>query len=227
MTTTKILGLDLGVASIGWAYIHSFDDPETDDEILAMGTRVVPYNPYNTGTKGNELEQFNKGLGYSTNQNRREKRGARRNFDRYILRREKLIRLLNEKGMYPNEELRLKLTATQLWQLRANAATEILPLCGAAARHIDGPLVGLVARVADLQVAEAREQMAVACVARRHHAVEHVDAGGHTFDQVFRRAHAHQVTRLVGRQAVRRVRHDALHLGLGLAHADTADRITR
>ena len=79
--------------------------------------------------------------------------------------------------------------------------------------------------VADLQVAEAREQVAVARVARGHHAVEHVHALRHAFDQVFRRAHAHQVARLVRRQPVRRVRHDAQHLVLGLADADAADRV--
>jgi hypothetical protein len=84
-----------------------------------------------------------------------------------------------------------------------------------------------VARVAQAQVAEAGEEVAVARVARGHHAVEHVDAAGHAFDQVFRRAHAHQVARLVRRQPVRRVRHDAQHLVLGLADADAAHRVAR
>ena len=42
--------------------------------------------------------------------------------------------------------------------------------------------------------------MAVARVAGRHHAVEHVDAARHRLDDVLRLAHAHQVARLVGRQ---------------------------
>ncbi len=45
------------------------------------------------------------------------------------------------------------------------------------------------------------------------------------FDQAFSRAHAHQVARLVGRQAMRRVRHDALHFFFRLADADTANGI--
>ena len=45
-----------------------------------------------------------------------------------------------------------------------------------------------------------REQLPVACVARRQHAVEHVDAAGDALDQVDRRAVAHQVARPIGRQ---------------------------
>ena len=54
--------------------------------------------------------------------------------------------------------------------------------------------------ILDLDVAKAGEEPAVARVAGRHHAVEHVDAVRHARHQVFRRAHAHQVVRLVGRQ---------------------------
>ena len=97
----------------------------------------------------------------------------------------------------------------------------------AAAGLVDRPGIGLVASVADAQVTEAGEQMAVAGVARGHHAVEHVDAAGHALDQVFGRAHAHQVARFVCRQPVRGVRHDAQHLVLGLAHADAANRVAR
>ena len=67
--------------------------------------------------------------------------------------------------------------------------------------------------------------MAVACITGRHHAVKHVDTCGNAFDQILRRADAHQVARLVGGQAVRRMRHDALHFFLGLAHAHAANRI--
>ena len=95
----------------------------------------------------------------------------------------------------------------------------------AGAGRIERRVVFLVAGISNAQVAETCEEMAVAGVSRRHDAVEHVDAGADAVDQVFRRADAHQVARLVGRQAVRRVRDDALHLGLRLADADTTDRI--
>ena len=95
----------------------------------------------------------------------------------------------------------------------------------AAAGGVDGRLVGLVAAVAQAQVAKAGEEVAVARIAGGHHAVEHVDALAHAFHQIFRRAHAHQVARLVGRQLVADVAEDALHLGLGLADRQAADGV--
>jgi CRISPR-associated endonuclease Csn1 len=41
MTMKKILGLDLGIASIGWAMIQ-VDEDWKRKEILGMGVRVVP-----------------------------------------------------------------------------------------------------------------------------------------------------------------------------------------
>ncbi len=41
----KILGLDIGIASIGWALIH---EPEHVDEqyaIAGIGVRIVPLSP--------------------------------------------------------------------------------------------------------------------------------------------------------------------------------------
>ena len=76
--------------------------------------------------------------------------------------------------------------------------------------------------VADLQVAKAGEHMSVARVACGHDAVEHVHAVFHAKHQVFGRAHAHQVAWLVRGQTVRRVGGEALHVFLGLAHADPA-----
>ena len=81
-------------------------------------------------------------------------------------------------------------------------------------------------RVLNLDVAKAGEQPAVAGVAGGHHAVEHVDAGGDARHQVFRRAHAHQVVRLVGRQTRRHVLQHAHHVFLRLADRQAADGIT-
>ena len=95
----------------------------------------------------------------------------------------------------------------------------------AGAAQVERAVVVAVAAVADLDVALGREQPAVARVAGRHHAVEHVDAGLDAVEQVFRRAHAHQVARLVGRQPWCGVAQHAQHLGLGLAHRQAADRV--
>jgi CRISPR-associated endonuclease Csn1 len=122
MASQLILGLDIGVASIGWAIVREYDIEHS--EVLQMGVRIVPANLNNQ----TELDNFSKGKAYSTNQSRRQKRGARRNFARYILRRQKLIALLQTNNLYPTEQLRLQLTASQLWSLRAKAATEQVSL---------------------------------------------------------------------------------------------------
>ena len=100
-----------------------------------------------------------------------------------------------------------------------------VPAGVAAAGLVQRARVGAVARVLDLHVAEAREEPAVARVAGRHDAVEHVDAGGDRVDEVLRRAHAHQVARPVRGQPRRRVGDDARHVLLGLAHRDAADGV--
>ena len=41
MKTKKILGLDLGVSSIGWSLI-ALNEKEEPAEILSMGSRIVP-----------------------------------------------------------------------------------------------------------------------------------------------------------------------------------------
>src|SRR5262244_662372 len=73
----------------------------------------------------------------------------------------------------------------------------------AAAGLVERPRVVAVARVADLDVAEAGEEPAVPRVARRQHAVEHVDPGRHGLGDVLGGAHPHEIARGVHRQALR------------------------
>ncbi len=82
-----------------------------------------------------------------------------------------------------------------------------------------------MAGVAQLQVAIAGEDGAVARITGGHDAVKHVHAVGHALHQVFGGAHAHQVAWFVFGQTVRRMRHDFQHLVFGLAHAHAADGI--
>jgi len=82
----KILGLDLGTTSIGWAYVHEDDNPN-NSEIVQIGVRV---NPLTT----DEQTNFEKGKPITTNADRTLKRGMRRNLDRYQLRRDNLIEVL-------------------------------------------------------------------------------------------------------------------------------------
>ncbi|HQN57890.1 MAG TPA: hypothetical protein PLR24_11675, partial [Saprospiraceae bacterium] len=81
----KILGLDLGTTSIGWAYVLE-DEDYTNSEIKQIGVRVNPLTV-------DEQTNFEKGKPFSVNAGRTLKRGMRRNLDRYQDRRKRLKQL--------------------------------------------------------------------------------------------------------------------------------------
>ena len=110
----KILGLDLGVASIGWALINTENDIPT--EILGIGSRIVPLST-------NDANEFSTGNAISKNQNRTITRTQRKGYDRYQLRRKNLTDFLRKFNMTPTEEL-IKLDVLGLWGLRAKAANK-------------------------------------------------------------------------------------------------------
>ncbi|MCK6614914.1 MAG: type II CRISPR RNA-guided endonuclease Cas9 [Ignavibacteriaceae bacterium] len=111
----KILGLDLGVSSIGWALVDS-----EEKKILGMGTRIVPLTTDDT-------KEFSSGNAISKNQARTQKRTQRKGYDRYQLRRKYLIEKLKANGMLPGEEL-TGLNKLDLWKLRSNGVSEKLSL---------------------------------------------------------------------------------------------------
>jgi CRISPR/Cas system Type II protein with McrA/HNH and RuvC-like nuclease domain len=74
----KILGLDLGTTSIGWAFVKEAENETEQSSIEKVGVRV---NPLTT----DEQTDFEKGKSVSSNADRTLKRGARRNLDRYKL----------------------------------------------------------------------------------------------------------------------------------------------
>lgn len=122
----RILGLDLGTTSIGWAYIIE-DENSDNSEIKQIGVRV---NPLSTG-QGGELDSFTQGKNIETNSKRTEKRGARRTLDRYQLRKKFLIEeLIKAKVISSEENLNEtgKDTTHETWALRAKAATEKIEL---------------------------------------------------------------------------------------------------
>lgn len=84
----KILGLDLGTNSIGWALVQEAESENEQSEIVKLGVRV---NPLTT----EEKTDFEKGRPLSTNANRTLKRSARRNLQRFKLRRKNLIEILS------------------------------------------------------------------------------------------------------------------------------------
>lgn len=83
----NILGLDLGTNSIGWALINQ-DFENKQGKILGMGSRIIPMSQDVLGDfgKGNSVSQTAARTGY---------RGVRRLRERFLLRRERLHRVLN------------------------------------------------------------------------------------------------------------------------------------
>ena len=83
----KILGLDLGTNSIGWALINQdFDNKQ--GEIIDIGTRIIPMSQ-------DVLGKFDSGVSISQTAERTGFRGVRRLRERHLLRRERLHRVLH------------------------------------------------------------------------------------------------------------------------------------
>ena len=110
----KVLGLDLGVGSIGWCLI-TLDKDEKPQSILGMGSRIVPLS-------ADDATEFTQGKAITKNKMRTVARTIRKGMDRYQLRREALKKELREHAMLPDEAL-IKLPLLELWELRARAAT--------------------------------------------------------------------------------------------------------
>ncbi|NDP20567.1 MAG: type II CRISPR RNA-guided endonuclease Cas9 [Paludibacter sp.] len=110
----KILGLDLGTASVGWSVIEEKTEKgKIKTQILGLGSRIIPY-------EGTEGKDFAKGTGESRNSLRTKARTARKGYDRYQLRRKYLVESLGKTNMFPNETLK-NLPKIELWALRNNA----------------------------------------------------------------------------------------------------------
>lgn len=88
----KILGLDLGTNSIGWAVLTV--DEESVKKIDSIGSRIIPMD-------ATVLNDFDKGNSISQTKYRTEKRGMRRLRERKLLRRERLLRVLHILGFLP------------------------------------------------------------------------------------------------------------------------------
>lgn len=91
MATKKILGLDLGTNSIGWAVVNENDEKKS---ISHAGSRIIPMDAALQG-------DFESGNSISQTADRTKARGVRRLFERRALRRERLNRVLNLMGFLP------------------------------------------------------------------------------------------------------------------------------
>ena len=133
LMSKHVLGLDLGVGSIGWCLI-ALDAQGDPAEILGMGSRVVPL------TNLGDDKAFSKGEAFTANQERTARRTMRRGFARYQLRRYRLRRELAKVGMLPDAAL-IQLPLLELWELRERAATAgrrlTLPELGRVLCHIN------------------------------------------------------------------------------------------
>lgn len=89
----KILGLDLGTNSIGWALVEQ-DFENKEGKILGMGSRIIPMSQ-------DVLGEFGKGNSVSQTAERTRLRSVRRLRERHLLRRERLHRVLNILGFLP------------------------------------------------------------------------------------------------------------------------------
>lgn len=123
----KILGLDLGTNSIGWALVEEERNKNkklTNAHIIKLGVRV---NPLTVDEKTN----FEKGKPISTNAERTAKRSARRNLQRFKLRRAHLHNLLVKSGVISENSVLTEdgsKTTHETLQLRAKAAIEKIEL---------------------------------------------------------------------------------------------------
>ncbi len=122
----RVLGLDLGSSSIGWAVVEEHSKEiisesciSDKDKIVAIGSRIIPLST-------DESTQFSKGQALTKNADRTKSRTQRKGYDRYQQRRALLLEKLAQLGMYNGETL--KLSKLELWGLRAKAVHEQISL---------------------------------------------------------------------------------------------------
>ena len=97
MASKHFLGLDIGTNSIGWSVISTKADEngnEQPDSINSAGVRIIPMD-------ASVLGDFEKGNSKSQTADRTKYRSARRLYERYKLRRERLHRILRLMGFLP------------------------------------------------------------------------------------------------------------------------------
>lgn len=131
----KILGLDLGTNSIGWAVVNEAENADEKSSIVKLGVRTISYDNFvstETGKESKEpVKDFSGGKGISCNAGRTLKRSMRRNLQRYKLRRENLIEVLKEQGFIDDNTIFSEngnKTTFETYRLRAKAAADEISL---------------------------------------------------------------------------------------------------
>jgi len=119
-----ILGLDLGTSSIGWALIKEANLENEISSIEKIGVRVNPLT-------ADEQTNFEKGKPITTNANRTLGRSARRNLQRYKLRRSELIEILKENRWIDDESILCEISnhsTFETYRLRAQSCVSKISL---------------------------------------------------------------------------------------------------
>nr|AME16470.1 CRISPR-associated protein Cas9 [uncultured bacterium] len=120
----KILGLDLGTNSIGWAFVEEAENESEKSSIIKLGVRVNPLTV-------DEQQNFEKGKSITTNADRTLKRSMRRNLQRYKQRRENLIDILMKNGFTSDDTILSEngnRTTFETYRLRSKAVAEKISL---------------------------------------------------------------------------------------------------
>ena len=113
----RVLGLDLGPNSIGWALIEDDIDHPAESKIVDLGVRVFPEG----------VDAFDTGKESSRNEERRVARGMRRQQLRRVRRRRYLRNALIEAKLWPAGSVaQAELYKLDPYLLRARALTEKL-----------------------------------------------------------------------------------------------------
>lgn len=116
----RILGLDLGTNSIGWALVYEAENKDEKSSIIKLGVRVNPLTV-------DEQRNFEQGKSITTNAERTQKESMRRNLQRYKLRRKNLIECLLSNGLIKETTFLCEngnKTTFETYRLRAKAVTE-------------------------------------------------------------------------------------------------------
>ncbi len=114
----RILGLDLGTTSIGWAFINESEDELS--KIINTGVRIVPLTT-------DEEADFKKGNTISINADRTIKRGARRGLQRFKQRRNAVLEIFENLKFVPKRfqyAEDAKETTFSSYKTRAKSASE-------------------------------------------------------------------------------------------------------
>ncbi|MBP5440242.1 MAG: type II CRISPR RNA-guided endonuclease Cas9 [Fibrobacter sp.] len=131
----KILGLDLGTNSIGWAVVKEAEKEGEKSSIVKLGVRTISFDNFVNTVSGktcmDAVADFNGGKGISCNAGRTQGRSMRRNLQRYKLRRDFLRKTLKEHGFIDDSTILAEKgnnTTFETYRLRAKAATEKVSL---------------------------------------------------------------------------------------------------